>query len=207
MIPFTLRVHGIIKKPGAAAPGFCKRGGKNVVNKLWGHFSTITHHKWLVMKYCFKLGLYRQGLCHDLSKYTPAEFWPGVRYYQGDRSPNDAQRQAEGCSTAWLHHKGRNRHHLEYLIDYDPAGTGRMIGNEMPVRYVAEMFCDRIAASRTYLKGAYTDASPWQYYERGQAHYLLHPATRRLLERMLLLLREEGEEKAFETIRREILQK
>lgn len=172
---------------------------------LWGHFKTITSHKWLVMKHCFKLGLYRQGLCHDLSKYSPAEFWVGAKYYQGNRSPNDAQRQAEGCSTAWLHHKGRNKHHLEYWIDYDPAGTGNMIGMEIPVRYVAEMFCDRIAASKIYLKEAYTDESPWDYYDRGRTHYILHPNTRALLEKMLLLLKEQGEEAAFAAIRQEIL--
>ena len=43
----------------------------------WGHFHTITAHKFLVMKYCFKVGLYRQGLLHDLSKYGPTEFLVG----------------------------------------------------------------------------------------------------------------------------------
>ena len=52
-----------------------------IFKNLKGHFSTITHHKMLVMKTCFKVGLYRQGLLHDLSKYTPIEFIPGVIYY------------------------------------------------------------------------------------------------------------------------------
>ena len=51
-----------------------------------GHFDTITRHKLLVMKYCFACGLYRQGLAHDLSKYSPTEFIPGCIYYQGDHS-------------------------------------------------------------------------------------------------------------------------
>ena len=29
---------------------------------IWGHFKTITKHKLMVMKYCFKIGLYRQGM-------------------------------------------------------------------------------------------------------------------------------------------------
>lgn len=57
---------------------------------IWGHFKTITAHKLLVMKYCFKIGLYKQGLLHDLSKYAPSEFLVGARYYQGTRSPNNA---------------------------------------------------------------------------------------------------------------------
>ena len=73
------------------------------------HFKTITHHRHLVQQYCFRLGLYYQGLTHDLSKYSPSEFWRGVKYYQGYRSPNDAERRENGVSLAWLHHKGRNR--------------------------------------------------------------------------------------------------
>ena len=60
---------------------------------VWHHFVTITEHKWLVLKNCFRVGLYRQGLCHDMSKYSPEEFWTGVRYYQGNRSPNAAERE------------------------------------------------------------------------------------------------------------------
>mgnify|MGYP006938595370 CR=1 FL=1 len=45
-------------------------------------------------------------MMHDLSKYSPSEFIPGVKYYQdGHRSPNNAQREDEGVSKAWLHHK------------------------------------------------------------------------------------------------------
>ena len=42
--------------------------------KAWQHFKTITTHKMWVMRYCFKIGLYWQGLTHDLSKYSPTEF-------------------------------------------------------------------------------------------------------------------------------------
>ena len=82
------------------------------------HFITITHHKILVMQGCFKVGLYWQGLMHDLSKYEPSEFWVGAKYYQGTRSPNNAEREDIGVSTSWLHHKGRNKHHFEHWVDY-----------------------------------------------------------------------------------------
>ena len=74
--------------------------------KAWQHFCTITHHKILVMKGCFRVGLYRQGLMHDLSKYGWTEFRVGAKYYQGTRSPNNAEREKLGYSSAWLHHKG-----------------------------------------------------------------------------------------------------
>ena len=175
--------------------------------RWWGHLKTINHHKWLVFQYCFRLGLYRQGLCHDLSKYSPVEFFAGVKYFQGDRSPNEMERQVKGYSAAWLHHKGRNKHHLEYWIDYSPAEGLRMGGMEMPLRYVLEMFCDRIAASRTYRKQAYRDSDPWDYYLHSRDHYLIHPKTQALLEQLLQLLRDRGEAETFAYIRRELLGK
>ena len=175
------------------------------MSNLWGHFKTITTHKLRVMKYCFRVGLYKQGLLHDMSKYTPVEFLPGVRYYQGNRSPNEMERLEKGYSAAWLHHKGRNKHHLEYWIDYTPQAPHHMGGMEMPVRYVVEMFCDRIAASKTYRGGQYTQRDPWDYYAKSRDHYLLHPQTRELLERLLSILRDQGEEAAYQYIRREVL--
>ena len=161
------------------------------------HYKTIRHHKMLVMKNCFRCGLYWQGLTHDLSKLAPVEFWAGAKYWQGTCSPNNAQRQAEGYSAAWLHHKGRNKHHLEYWIDYSINKTG-LDGMKMPLRYVCEMVCDRVAASQIYLGDKYTDASPWEYYERSKTHYLLHPETRALLEELLKMVRDLGHERTFE---------
>ena len=77
----------------------------------------------------------------------------------------------------------------------------------MPVRYVAEMICDRIAAGRTYKKEQYTDASPWEYYSRSKKHYLMHPETRALTEQLLQMLRDEGEDKTFAYIRHTLLKK
>ena len=139
--------------------------------KLWNavrHFRTITKHKQMVMENCFKVGLYKQGLLHDLSKYSWEEFRIGVKYYQGDRSPNAAEKEEKGYSVAWLHHKGRNKHHFEYWIDFAPDKSAGLIGNEMPLKYLVEMVMDRIAASKVYKGDAYTDACPWEYYARGQ---------------------------------------
>ena len=161
-----------------------------------GHFTTITRHKMLVMKYCFACGLYKQGLAHDLSKYTPTEFIPGCIYYQGDHSPNEAERKAKGYTSAWLHHKGHNRHHLEYWIDYG-LGKDKMIGMKIPLRYICEMVCDRIAASQVYLGDKYTDASAWEYYQRSRDHYILNPESRAMLEKLLKMVRDKGQDAAF----------
>jgi len=172
------------------------------------HLKTITHHHHLVMIHCFRCGLYWQGLTHDLSKLSPIEFWSGAKYYQGTMSPNNAQRMAKGYTAAWLHHKGRNKHHLEYWIDYAASGEDHpMEGMRMPEKYVAEMLCDRIAASKTYKGADYSDSCPWEYYEHGKSHYLLHPETRAQLEKGLTVLKEQGEEAAFRYIREELLNK
>ena len=171
---------------------------------FWRHLKTVQRHRHLVRQYCFRLGLYWQGLTHDLSKFSPVEFWAGVKYFQGDRSPNDAQRRDIGYSASWMHHKGRNRHHFEYWTDYGVNGEG-IIGVEMPKKYVAEMFCDRVAASKTYRGKAYRDSDPLDYYLASRDHYLIHPNTRALLERLLGMLAEEGEDRTFAYIRREVL--
>ena len=182
---------------------------KKLLHNFNGHLHTVNAHRRLVRKYCFKLGIYRQGLMHDLSKYSPSEFIPGVKYYQdGHRSPNNAQREDEGVSKAWLHHKGRNKHHFEYWIDYDVDGSRTVLaGKKMPVKYVAEMFCDRIAASRIYNKEKYKDSDPLDYYIKGLGHYIMHPETDALLHKLLQMLADKGEEYTFEYIKKNVLKK
>lgn len=174
---------------------------------FWKHLHTVNQHRRLVRKYCFRLGLYWQGLTHDLSKYSPMEFWAGVRYFQGDHSPNDAQRRANGYSDSWMHHKGRNRHHFEYWTDYGTNGEG-IIGIEMPDKYLAEMFCDRLAASKVYRGKDYSDGDPYAFYMRGKGRRLMiHPKTEEKIGEILLILKDEGEYAAFAYVRREILKK
>ncbi|MGM9978462.1 MAG: DUF5662 family protein [Clostridium sp.] len=170
-----------------------------------GHFKTITNHKLLVMKYCFKVGLYKQGLLHDLSKYTWVEFSAGIKYYKGYMSPNGIQKKVEGLSTAWLHHKGRNKHHFEYWLDYGINPEEGIKGMKMPVKYVVEMFIDRMSASMNYQKEKYTDKSPLEYYEKRKEYYLLHETTRKQLEFLLNKLAKDGEKETLRFIKREVL--
>ena len=93
--------------------------------------------------------------------------------------------------------------HLDCISrDTDPDGDHAMAGMRMPARYVAEMVCDRIAASKNYKGDKYTDAAAWEYYDRSRDHYILHPETRKELETCLLILRDEGEERAFAAARK-----
>lgn len=177
--------------------------------KAWKHYCTITHHKHLVMKGCFAVGLYKQGLLHDLSKYTPTEFLVGCKYYQGTMSPNNAERKDKGYSSAWLHHKGRNKHHMEYWIDYGAGENGLghegLCGMKMPLCYVVEMYVDRVAASKNYQKERYTDRSALDYYLNGQKFHVLHEDTKALLELLLYMLAARGEKDTNAFIRTELL--
>ena len=168
--------------------------------RAWAHFKTITHHRHLVREHCFRLGLYWQGLTHDLSKYSPQEFWRGVKYYQGDRSPNDAERRENGVSLAWLHHKGRNRHHFEYWIDVDPVEKIYK-PVKMPLNFLVEMFCDRVAASKIYRGEKYRDSDPLDYFLNRKPTRSIHPETSELLEKLLRMLAEKGEDETFRYIR------
>ena len=174
------------------------------MNRFFGHLKTVAHHRRLVRRGCFRVGLYWQGLTHDLSKYSPAEFWTGVRYYQGTRSPNAAEREDKGYSEAWMHHKGRNRHHFEYWTDLD-LQTRTYAPVEMPRRYLAEMVMDRIAACKTYQGSAYTDASPIHYLELAQEAREVHPKTMAQLTFLLSMLRDRGEKETFRFIREVVL--
>ena len=175
----------------------------NYWNNFIGHLRTILHHKKLVRHYCFKAGLYKQGIMHDWSKYSPTEFIQGVKYYQGGkRSPNYGEKIAKGYSSAWLHHKGRNRHHFEYWIDMAIDPREGLQGMPMPTRYIIEMFCDRVAASKTYRGAAYRDSDPYDYYAHSVDHYIIHPDTAAALESLLRILRDEGEERAFAAARK-----
>ena len=160
------------------------------------------------MRYCFRIGLYKQGLLHDLSKYEPVEFLVGCKYYQGDRSPNNAEREATGISRSWLHHKGRNKHHFEYWVDYVPGDEHIINGVPMPRKYVAEMVMDRISASRNYLGDKYDHTQPLSYFLKSKERlWFIHPDTKRDLDALLRILNDHGEEVLLSYIKNVYLKK
>ena len=173
-----------------------------------GHLSTINHHKMEVMRLCFKVGLYKQGLMHDLSKYSPKEFISGVVFYTGDKSPNTTERRVTGKSEAWLHHKGRNKHHFEYWVDYVPGDEHIINGVPMPRKYVAEMVMARISASRNYLGDKYDHTQPLSYFLKSKERlWFIHPDTKRDLEALLRILNDHGEEVLLSYIKNVYLKK
>lgn len=172
---------------------------KITLSHAWGHFKTITNHKIKVTLLCFKMGLVQQGLLHDLSKYSWIEFSSGARYYQGFRSPIDAEKEELGYSLGWLHHKGRNKHHWEYWTDKNSNGIYPI---EVPFNYLQEMVCDRIAASMIYKGQDYTSNTPYDYFMNGTDHLYMHPNSSKTLERMLGYVKDYPLNEAFTQIKR-----
>lgn len=129
---------------------------KNIVK----HTKLVLKHKWLVFKLCTKIGMPFRGLKHDMSKFSPIEFWESVKYYNGEKSPILFCKKANGYSKAWLHHKGRNKHHSEYWYDITAPEPTPII----PYKYVAEMICDKLSASITYNGKNWTNSSELEYW-------------------------------------------
>lgn len=182
--------------------------GVHYLKNAWHHFTTVSHHKWLVFELCARCGIPFQGLVHDLSKFSPDEFLVGVKYFQGTRSPNAAERHENGYSRAWIHHKGRNKHHYEYWTDMREGCDGTLYGNLIPTRYMVEMFCDRIAASKVYEKENYRDSSPLEYFnkELNIGNMPFHPESAAFLYVLLEHLAEHGEKETLEFVRKNIVE-
>lgn len=167
---------------------------------IFKHFNTITKHRHKVMRYCFRSGLIKQGLLHDLSKYSFVEFFNGAKYYSGKFSPNHNEREDRGYSLAWMHHKGRNKHHFEYWTDINNE-TRQYEPVEMPDRYIAESICDRIAASEIYNKKNFKPQMVLDYFynESGQ---VLNPKTYEKMEMLLKLYVENGKKFIFKYMKK-----
>ncbi len=174
---------------------------KSILEKTILHLKTVGQHRHEVMKNCFKCGLYRQGLTHDLSKYSPAELFVSIRYFQGTRSPYMYEKELYGYSEGWLHHKGRNRHHWEY---YQDMIEGKWQPIEMPFPMLVEMVCDRVAACRIYQKEKYTKASALEYYLTRNDRFYMHEKTAARLEAILRDIAERGEDAVFHDLKAEM---
>ena len=189
MTPRKQQKHPIIRSMSEA-----KKTDYTLFQKLSGHLKTVHMHRKLVRQHCFACGLYKQGLFHDMSKYSPGELIPSIRYYQGWRSPYPYEKELKGYSMGWLHHKGRNLHHWEYWYDTIKGKWGPV---KMPDKYLAESICDRIAACKTYHKDDYKDSDALEYFLQKPDSQYMHPETAAAMERVLRMVAEQGEAKAF----------
>jgi hypothetical protein len=148
------------------------------MNVYWKHFKVIMKHKWYVAKECFKHGLYWQGIVHDLSKFSIAEFSESARYFQGNGSPIVKSRKVNGYSIAWLHHKAHNKHHWDYWVDF---AHGQPIPTAIPEKYLKEMACDILGASKSY-----ATLDPLKYFDEHSMNWIVKPEYREYVRDMLV---------------------
>ena len=158
------------------------------IRNIIGHFRTITKHRWMVFKLCVKVGEPWRGLVHDLSKYSPTEFWEGVKYYTGTHSPIIECKKKEGYSKAWLHHRGRNKHHTDYWVDLSAPDKAPII----PYKYVAEMLCDKLAAGLTYKGKDWTKEYEYEYWTKERDRTLVNDKIDELITEFFKEIAEKG---------------
>ena len=133
------------------------------IKNFFGHLKTVTKHRWWVFYYCCKVGIPFRGLIHDISKFSPTEFFESVKYYNGKKSPIDVCKEKNGMSRAWLHHKGRNKHHYEYWQDDFDHG-GKCLS--MPDKYAKEMLCDFLGAGRAYMGKNFSYKAEYEWWRK-----------------------------------------
>ena len=143
---------------------------------IFAHFYKICVHKKWVLHYCHNAGITWRGIKHDLSKFSPTEFWESVKYYQGTASPIDAAKKAKGWSKAWMHHKGRNSHHYEYWVDNHDNGGKPLI---MPFKDALELLCDYLGAGRAYMGKKFSYSAEFQWWQaKAQKPLAMHYVTK-----------------------------
>lgn len=143
------------------------------------HFVKICKHKYFVGKILLNEGLYWQAIAHDFSKFSFAEFISSAKYFSGTKSPIEAEKNDKGYSEAWLHHKGRNKHHWQYWVDYN---AGRVELCTIPEKYLKEMAADVIGASKAYLGGDYDHNEPIKYFKSHQHEWLMKESDKKMVE-------------------------
>lgn len=163
-------------------------------NKILGHLKTVCKHKYYVGKYCFIAGIPVRGILHDLSKFSPTEFIESVKYYQGTRSPIDACKEVNGYSKAWLHHKGRNRHHYEYWTDnFDALANSDFKGEhylKMPFKDAVELICDYLGAGQAYMGRNFTFEAEYEWWKNKISKPVaMHPHTLKFVNKVLFELK------------------
>lgn len=163
----------------------------NYIINFFKHFHTINKHRWYVFLYCVKAGIPFRGLVHDLSKYSPVEFFEGVKYYNGHESPINFAKIEKGYSYARLHHKGRNKHHFEYWEDINET---ERYGVFIPYKYIVECICDRLAAGKVYLGKNFNNKEPLEYWNNNKKKGLIkiHPGIIEFIETVLTKISVDG---------------
>ena len=158
------------------------------ISNIFKHIRLVTKHKWIVFKLCCKIGEPWRGFMHDWSKYSYTEFWESAKYYAGDHSPITEARKAKGYSKAWLHHKGRNKHHAEYWVDETAPNKTPIL----PYPYAVEMICDKLAAGMAYKGKEFTKEYELAYWEKEKDEVVMNEKMKQYVTEVLTEIAQNG---------------
>ena len=158
-----------------------------IVN-IFKHLRLVIRHKNKVLIHCIKCGIPMRGILHDLSKFTPTEFFESAKYYRGIGSPISLCRKVNGVSYAWLHHKGRNKHHIEYWQDDDCP-----VHPLMPYKYAVECVCDKLSATKIYKGKEYSEDLPLLHWQKWGSTVKGNARTKLFVETVFTDLKDRGE--------------
>lgn len=164
-----------------------------MIKKIFGHIKTVTKHKWVVFKLCCKVGIPFRGLRHDLSKFSPTEFLESIQYYTGTHSPIPEARKDKGYSRAYLHHRGRNKHHFEYWVDFETKQVAPVI----PYKYVLEAVCDDLAAGIVYSGEKWKRSTQYDYWMKKRQRTIVNPKVDGFVTEVFSQVKENGIEKVL----------
>ena len=167
---------------------------KLTLKKMWKHLGVVNRHRFKVFCLCCKVGIPIQGLMHDLSKYSPVEFFESARYFgEGKFSPIKTCKNEKGYSLGWIHHKNHNKHHYEYWYDYNAPTESPII----PFKYFLEMICDSFAAGITYQGKDWTKEYQLSYWNRVKHKAKIHPSMEKMLDKVYTDVSIEGLDKVL----------
>ena len=158
------------------------------ISNFFKHLNLVNKHRFIVFKLSIKAGIPFRGLIHDLSKYSPSEFLEGIKYYNGNISPIKVCKKETGYSKAWLHHKGRNKHHFEYWYDFNTPKKAPII----PYKYTVEMICDTIAASMVYNPTNWNPKINIEYFENRKDLKYINPKIQEILKETYKQIEKNG---------------
>jgi hypothetical protein len=168
------------------------------MKKYWLHIKTIIKHKWYVFLACKDCGIIWRGIKHDSSKFSIKEFASSAKYFQGNRSPIDAEKEATGYSIAWQNHKGHNTHHWQYWLDNKEK---EIIPLKMPYKDLVELICDWIGAGKAYNKDKWTKDTPYDYWVKNRDKMIFHSDTYKFIEETLYYIKHWGWKLYSETLK------
>lgn len=160
---------------------------------FFNHLHRINKHRWIVFKLSIRAGIPFRGALHDLSKYSVIEFFEGVKYYNKEQSPIIKCKKENGYSEAWLHHKGRNKHHFEYWYDFACKNPAIV----MPYKYTVELICDTLAAGMVYRGKDWKEYMPLEYFNNRKDKEYINENIINVLQEVYTLVSIEGVQKTI----------